>query len=149
MTKLDDEWTLNQVYSSKFTHENKIRQPGEPLYSTFQFNSVESENPMHVILSAVDADLSEIRLEINNYKEITIPGQLKKGESLKYTGGSKAIIYSKTWQVVRELDVNESDFVLAPGDYQVLFDCSFSSTGENPSAELEIRIIGEDESISL
>ncbi len=149
LTKQENQWTFNQVYSFKFNHEDKVRQPGEPLHSTFQFNSTVPEKPIHIILSAIDADLSEIKVEINNYKEITIPGRLKKGETFKYTGGSKALVYSKTWQLVREVNVTESDFVVKSGDHQLLFDCKFSSSGENPNAKLEVRIIGEEESIGL
>ncbi len=35
----ENKWELSQVYSFKFRHEAKEKQPGEPSFSTFQFEN--------------------------------------------------------------------------------------------------------------
>ena len=147
LTKKNNAWNLNQVYSSKFNHENKVRQPGEPLYSTFKFDNVLQKKTMHLIISASGADLSEIRFELDNYKDIAVPVHLSNGETFKYEGGSTGTIYNKTWQQIRLVEVSEKDFLIPNGEHQVVFDCKFISSGEEAKAKIEIRIIGGNEEI--
>ena len=47
----DGQWNLLQIYSSKFNHENKVRQPGEPLYSTFNFEHKGQDQTMNFIIT--------------------------------------------------------------------------------------------------
>ena len=61
----ENHWNLYPVYSFKFKHEAKVRQPGEPLFSTFKFENAEEKAVMNFILTAVDASISEIKIEIH------------------------------------------------------------------------------------
>jgi len=143
----ENEWNLYQVYSYKFKHEKKVRQPGEPLYSTFTFNNPAEEHEINFILTAKDATISKITLELDNYKRIILPISLKAEESIKYTGGDKAIVYSNTWQKVKEIDINIAALKVSKGEHSLTFDCLFVSEGKEPHAKLEVRIIGSAEKI--
>ena len=111
MKSIDAEnWELYQIFSYKFKHEKKARQPGEPLYSSFNFNNSSDEQIMNFIITAKDATVSNINIEIDNYKEVAIPVRLKAEESIKYSGGDKAVIYSPTWQKIGEININPNDF---------------------------------------
>ena len=102
---------------------------------------------MSFIITAKDATVSGIKIEIDSYKELLIPVQLKAEESIKYTGGNKAIIYSPNWQKTVEININSSDFKVSKGEHTITFDCSFNNEGKEPLVKLEIRIIGKAEEI--
>lgn len=144
----ESEWNLHQVYSHKFNHEKKVRQPGEPLYSSFAFENQTGDNTIEFILSAIDADLSNISLELNNYKKIVLPLRLKNGQSLKYQGGKTATLYNENWQKIREVDLN-LDLAIGNGDHTINLDCTFSNAGKKPKAKLEVRIVGQAEPLSI
>ncbi len=147
-TLAEDRWNLYHVYSHKFSHEKKVRQPGEPLYSSFEFENQTGDNTMQFILSAVDADLSNISLELNNYKKITLPIRLKNGQSLKYKGGKTATLFNENWQKIREIDLN-IDLAIGNGDQTINLDCTFGNTGKEPKAKLEVRVVGKAEPVSI
>lgn len=147
-TLAENQWNLYQVYSHKFSHEKKVRQPGEPLYSSFEFENQTGDNTVQFILSAVDADLSKISLELNNYKKITLPVSLKNGQSLKYEGGETATLFNENWQKIREINLN-IDLVIKNGDQTINLDCNFSNEGKEPKAKLEVRIVGKAEPVSI
>ncbi|MFC2097009.1 hypothetical protein ACFLSI_01615 [Bacteroidota bacterium] len=140
----DKNWELYQIFSYKFKHEKKVRQPGEPLNSSFNFNNPADEQVMSFIITAKESEVSDIKIEIDNYKEIKIPVRLKAEESIKYTGGDTAIIYSPSWQKIKEININPTDFKLAKGEHSLTFDCSFSDNG---IVKLEIRVSGTAEII--
>ncbi|MCB9218189.1 MAG: hypothetical protein H6610_01870 [Ignavibacteriales bacterium] len=135
----DGNWEWNQVYSNKFIHNKKVRQPGEPLFSTFNFINPTENEEVHFILKAVKSDLSKITFEIDNFKKIELPITLKKDEILKYSGGDKAIVYKSNWEKVSEINLNKSDWKLKKGDHQITFDCIFNGDDES-QAKLEIRM---------
>ncbi len=143
----ENQWNLYQVYSHKYNHEKKIRQPGEPLYSTFNFENSAGENALQFILTAQDADLSKITLELDNYKKVVLPVTLKSGQTIKYTGGKKATIYSANWKKIRDIDLS-ADFTVSNGNHTMDFDCTFSNEGKTPNAKLELRIVGSPEPVN-
>ncbi|GAB5522793.1 MAG: hypothetical protein Roseis2KO_06650 [Roseivirga sp.] len=147
-TLTENQWNLYQVYSHKFSHEKKVRQPGEPLYSSFEFENQTGDNTVKFILSAVDTDLSNISLELNNYKKVTLPVRLRNGQSLKYEGGKTAALYNENWQKIREIDLN-IDLAVKDGDQTINLDCTFSNEGKEPKAKLEVRIVGKAEPVSI
>ncbi len=141
----DNQWNLHQIHSYKFKHEKKVRQPGEPLYSTFDFENPTGNNTLQFILTAVDADLSQVTLELDNYKKITVPISLKTGQTLKYTGGGTATLYLENWQKIRDVKLDETLLAINDGAHTVNFDCTFSREGKEPTAKLELRIYGAAE----
>ncbi len=145
----DNEWDLIQVYSSKFNHEMKVRQPGEPLYSTFNFIHIGNNNSLHFILSAIDVDVSNIIMEIDNYKEIKIPVVLKSGEHIKYSGGEKAYVYDKNWNLINDFNFDPSLAKITDGEHSVTVECKFSNQEKESGLKLEVRTFGAKESIAL
>ncbi len=141
-TIADNHWNLYEIYPYRFKHEKKVRQPGEPLHSTFMFENQTKDQPVHFILSAVDASISNIKLEINNHKEILLPITLKNGQHAKYSGGDKLIIYTENWQKIKEIPVNETDLKVATGGNSILFDCSFADEEKEPVLKIELRLTG-------
>ncbi|MCD6566086.1 MAG: hypothetical protein J7K53_09085 [Bacteroidales bacterium] len=142
-----NEWNLYQVHSFKFNHNKKVRQPGEPLYSTFSFENPAESQPLNFILKAVNGDVKNIKIEIDNFKEISLPVILKAGETIKYTGGNLAVKYSKNWGIIKEFNIDPSELIVATGEHKLTFDCTF--TGEKESlVKMEMRITGPAEKIT-
>ncbi|MFC1563283.1 hypothetical protein ACFL6G_00040 [candidate division KSB1 bacterium] len=144
----DNEWSLYRVYSYKFRHQKKEKQPGEPAYSEFNFENPISDQNMNFIITAVDSDIENINLEIDNFKQISLPISLKTGETIKYSGKDKAEIYSKNWQDLRKIDIDPSVFSLSEGEHSITFDCTFAG-GTEPIAKLEIRLTGPAEKVKI
>ena len=142
-----NEWNFQEVKAEIFNHEMKVRQPGEPLYSTFTFFNIGNRQALNFILSAIDSDASEITIELNNYKKIKLPTVLRKGHFIKYNGGYKAFVYDSNWNIVEEFEVNPSDFKVSNGENSVTFDCSFEKTQKKASVKLEIRTFAEGEKV--
>ncbi|MBC8185299.1 hypothetical protein H8E88_29750 [candidate division KSB1 bacterium] len=141
------EWNLYQVYSYKFKHEKKVRQPGEPLYSSFTAKNPAAKQKMNFILTAVDGNIKEIEIEIDNFKKVTLPITLKEGGTIKYTEGEKAVIFDKYWHKLKEVNIDTSALTISNGDHTITFDCSFVH-GKEPKAKLEVRFIGAVEKVN-
>jgi len=143
----DKTWNLYQVFSYKFNYKKKEKQPGEPIYDKYEFNNPAVKQAMGFILTAKDGNISAIKLEIDNYKELNIPVSLSEGQHLKYVSGNSAVIYNKSWHRIKEIPMDGSKLVLSPGDHSLSFECSFSG-GKEPNAGLEIRVKGKAEKIT-
>ena len=145
----ENHWNLYQIHSFKFKHEDKVRQPGEPLFSTFKFENPEENATMNFILTAQDATVSEIKIEFDNCCEIKIPVSLAAGESARYSGGTNVIILNSNLQKTKEIPIDASSFQIAKGNHSLVFDCKFSEKGKEPSAKFEVRISGKAEELKV
>jgi hypothetical protein len=137
----DMEWDLYPINSYKFKHGKKVRQPGEPLSSIFTFENQSTKQAIHFILTAFDVSIQNIRMEIDNHREISLPISLKSGNSIKYTGGKKAQIYDKNWNELKEIAIDPSLLMVSQGKHKITFNCHFND-GEKPLVKLEIRLRG-------
>lgn len=145
----DDQWSLQEVNVEVLKHKKQVLQPGQPLYSTLDFENIGKAQTLNFILSAVDCDASDLTLEINNYKKVTLPVGLRQGQKLKYTGGDKMILYDANWQVVDELNVNSTDFEIAEGKNTINLDCTFDQADKDAFVRLEVRTMGEASPVEL
>ena len=142
----ENAWHLTQVFSHKFKHASKVRQPGEPLYSTFTFKNPASRQPMQFLLTAAKGNVQDVKMEIDNYKQIALPVTLNEGQTVKYTGGETAVVYSKQWKKLKEIEMEASALWLNSGEHAVTLDCSFEGD-EASFAKLEVRLVGPTETI--
>ena len=143
----ENSWNLSQVYSYKFKHEDKVKQPGEPQFSTFKFENQEENAVMNFILSVQDATISKIKLELDNSRTIELPVNLKHGESARYSGGEWIEIFNPQLEKTGGFKINPELFKLSNGNHSIAFDCVFSEKGKEPAAKLEIRVKGKTEEI--
>ena len=143
----DNTLVLTQAYSHKFKHENKTRQPGEPLYSTFSFENEGDQQPIEMIITAKNADISNIKIELNNYKNLEFPVVLKKNQSIKITTEEKAIIYDENWNEVSTFQLKKSGTLVQKGKQLITFDCTFANAGDDAHADVEMIVLGENQQI--
>lgn len=138
---------ITPVYSYKFTHTKKILQPGQPAYSTYSIENKAGDQPLRFIITAPDESVSGIRIELNGAKTLEIPVTLEKGQTLKYTEGSEALLYDNHWKIVRKIPVNTSLLQCAAGKQQVQVDARFEGTNEAPKLKLEFLFFGPAEKL--
>ncbi len=138
---------LTPVYSYKFSHTKKILQPGQPAFSTFTIDNKGSEQPLHFILTAMDETVSNIRIELNNTKTLELPVSIDKGQILKFTEGTEAVLYDKNWQVLRRIPLNTDLLHCKTGQQQVQVDGRFEGTGETAQFKLEFLFYGPAEKL--
>jgi len=143
----ENQWNLYQIHSYKFKHEDKVRQPGEPLFSTFKFENPEESAVMNFILTAQDATISSLKIEMNNCCEIKIPVSLSAGESVKYSGGEIASVLNANLKKIKEIPVDVSKLQIGKGNHSIVFDCTFTEKGKEPAAKFEVRISGKGEEL--
>lgn len=144
-----NQWDLYQVHSFKFKHEDKIRQPGEPVFSIFKFESPVNNATMNFILTAQDATISEIKIEMDNCCEVNVPVVLTQGESIHYSGGDEAVILDSNLREIKKIRVDVSKLQLREGTHSIVFDCKFRDKGKEPAAKLEVRIPGIKEELKM
>jgi hypothetical protein len=143
----ENQWNLRQIQSFKFKHEDKVRQPGEPLFSTFKFENPEDNATMNFILTAQDATLSEIKIEMDNCCEVNVPVSLKTGESVRYSGGENAVVLDSNLRELKKIQVEVSKLQIRKGNHSIVFDCKFTEKGKEPIAKFEVRISGKTEEL--
>ena len=144
-----NEWNLYPVNADIFKHVKTVKQPGEPLYSTFEINNVGDKQTFSFIITASDCDASEITLEMNNYKKIKLPVALSKGQIIKYNGGNKATVYNANWKIIKEVEINSADLIINKGKNSLNVDCHFNNADKEPTVKLEIRTFEEAEKIAF
>ena len=136
----DNEWELTKINPIRLEHSKKERQPGEPVFSKITFDNPLDGQNLNFILSAIDGDVKDIKLEIDGYKEIVFPLTLLEGETIKYSGGNSAILYNNNWKKIKELEVDPVTLTL--GEHKVTLDCAFIR-GKETKLKLEIWISEE------
>jgi len=124
----DEGFYLVEYVITKGEHQSKTRQPGEPLYSTFEIETDGSQQ-LQFIFSVRESDCSNITLEIDNYKKLDIPGMFKAGTYLKYDGGNSVYLYDENWHELKSIPVDAGVLAVSDGDHSLTLDCQFSAEG--------------------
>lgn len=154
MENINNEFHLNQVAENKwelfpyqvkrFSHNQKIKQPGEPLFSNFTFDNIYDEQPIIFIIKSLSAhnqtSVSNISVEINNSQKMEIPVEMNPGEILKLGPDGNLKLYDETWNLINEVEYKGKIPVLSKGNNLVIIDAKFK--GEGNSLEFEMKTMG-------
>jgi hypothetical protein len=138
---------LTQVYSLKFEHEEKVRQPGEPVFSTFEFENEGRPKAFSLIISAVGTALSDITMEIDRYQTISIPLSLGEGEALKIKHSGEAHFFDANWNLVSTVALENWPAQISEGKHSFIFDASFEDDTQEAKAKIELILEGESEEV--
>ena len=142
-------WHWQEVHAFIFSHPMKVRQPGEPLQSNFEFHNPAHDQVLQFILSAENAAISEISLEINHHQKIHLPLSLKKGQRLQYNGGDQLWLLDAQWNRLKSHKVSPSDFKVKSGNNSLGVDGQFKKGEAAAQLKLEIKTLGKSQKISL
>ncbi|WP_209331682.1 AlbA family DNA-binding domain-containing protein [Lunatimonas salinarum] len=148
------EWSLYQYKIERYVHEQKIRQPGEPVYSVFEFdNPYDEQELMFIIdLKLGDGDRSSkiesIKVEINNYAELEIPVTMDRGQVLKLGRAGQIELYEKNWDLVKTIPIDRKIPLLKRGKNSILIDAGFVTDGK-ASLRVEMKTESKPEKVVI
>ena len=146
------EWKLFPYEVKRYVHNLKIRQPGEPVSSTFEFENPYNEQPVMFILSLLPEENSQgsaiekIFIEVNNYNKMEVPLKMEPFQSLKLDNTGKLQLFDRNWNLLNTIDINAKIPSLSKGKNKIIFDADFEN--ENASKiKVEIKTIGDAETV--
>ncbi|MGQ7871017.1 hypothetical protein [Sunxiuqinia sp. sy24] len=145
----ENTWNLYQYKIDRFEHKQIIRQPGEPVHSKFQFDNTNGSQVLQFIVTAPkESAIRNLSFDINNFKKVELDVTVPAEHYLKYEGGSEAIIYTATWNIVKKVSVDSKRFEVEKGNCNLIFDCQFENKTNLP-VKLEIKTVNNGEEIKL
>src|SRR5690606_26449533 len=107
-------------------HNQKLRQPGEPLSSSFTFENIYEPQPVIFIIKSLStsnqASASNISIEVNNSQKMEIPIEMNPGEILKLDHYGNLRLYDKTWNLISEVEFKGKIPMLEKGNNLVIID---------------------------
>ena len=139
--------TMYPVNNTIVRHRNRVKQPGEPLglYSKYTIENHFDTQPLQFVLMQENSNatdmVSEIVLEINDFKNITLPVDLRSEEIIKYTGENELYVYDKYWNLQKSIPVDPDDFVVPTGKLKLNVDCQFHGK-EGLTLKMELKTKG-------
>jgi hypothetical protein len=140
---------LRPYHVERFEHKYRIRQPGEPVWSTFNFENTYEDQPLQFIITTTNkSSASNLFIEIDDFKKIDLDITIGPNQNLKYDGGNDIVLYDKSWNEIKSISINPDKFILSKGSHEIKIDCKFDST-EDVSLKLELKTIGSPELVSL
>jgi len=136
-------WKLFPIGIMIFNHTKKLRQPGEPLYSKFNFENKFNKQPLIFTIKLDEETICRnIEIELDNYKKVTFPITLSKGQMLRYEGSNQATLYDKNWNVIKTINLDIKSVEIEKGNHSLTVDGDYLSK-EKSEIKIEIKTIGE------
>jgi hypothetical protein len=148
------EYLLSPVHNAYYAHEQKAKQPGEPTFSTYEFNNPGKAETVSFIItmpankeSDTEVSFNDLIIAINQQDVLNLPVQLKQKQIL-YCDGKTIQVYSSQWQLIQTIELNRSLPLLTPGKNEIKFDGKYS--GENGAPiKMEVRVKGDPEKLNV
>ncbi|MDX2431979.1 MAG: hypothetical protein QNK35_13670, partial [Bacteroides sp.] len=124
----ENEFHLQYYKKEQFSHENIVLQPGQPHYSTWEFNKPLQIQNFYFRLSApgTSGSIDEISLELDASKVLDIPLSLKAGYSIVYNEGGKLLLYDEKGTLKKVLDPGWGEMPLGQVNHTLQVSCTFS-----------------------
>ncbi len=145
----ENTWNLIPFSVQRFEHKFRIRQPGEPVLTSFSFRNEHSEQPLQFILKTTNGTAaSDITIEIDDFKKINLKVLIQKNQYLKYTGGNVAVLYDESWNKIKDIQIDPDKLTVGKGDHKIKVDCKFSGSDES-SLKLELKTAGFPEKVTV
>lgn len=144
---VDSMLTLYPIANTIVRHQNRIKQPGEPLglYSKYSIENQFDTQPLQFTMmlenNGADDMVSEIVLEINDFKNIAVPVDLKPEQIIKYSGGDELHIYDQHWNIQKSISVDTNDFLVPSGKLKLNIECQFKGS-EGMALKMELKTKG-------
>jgi len=134
-------WKLFQFAITRYVHKKTQG------FSTLNFYNPYEKQPLQFVLS-VDGDfnISNPSFKIDNSREIKIPVVLSTYQKLKYEGGNEVYLYSKNWNLIRRVNIDESELIISKGRHNIMFNCEFQN-GKESIVKIELKTKNEGEEV--
>ncbi|MBM3416082.1 MAG: hypothetical protein FJY20_06470 [Bacteroidetes bacterium] len=142
------QWKLYQMNSSeKFIHKAGQKQPGEPTGNLWTFTQKGGKQPLRFVLTVQGEEgaVSKTRLLIDDYFEITIPDEIKAGQTLTCEGNKALSLYDDKGKFIKYIEIPSLP-ELDTGAHKIFFDTRFSGN-EATEVRFEVKSFGLPEKI--
>jgi len=138
-------WKLYPAYVVKAIYKNIAKQPGEPNLLKVDYNNENPEQCLSFVLSSSgESGLSDIQLEIDNYKKILLPLNLPPKHHLKYTGGSYVNLYNSKWNIIDSARIIQNNMMINQGDHIIQFEGDFTTNSGDIKIELRTLALANE-----
>ena len=147
-------WNLYPLTVEQFVFERKIRQPGEPLHSIFEFANPYQEQSL--VFSAVllpkqnapGANVTKIALEINRTQQVEIPLEMEPYQIVQLNKNGELYLLDRNRNVIQEIDYTFTLPTLKNGTNVIIADAEFGEEGAS-NLKFEFRTEGPAELVSV
>lgn len=147
----EGKWNLSQYASSPiFTKEKTIKQPGEPLSTTWDYYQPWKEQAMQFQLNIVgkEGNVGNIKIQLDNYTEISIPIELNAEETVICDGTATIRIYDKNGKLKNIQKLQTTPPLVSAGNHTIIIDCTFGGE-DTPKVEMQFKGISKVETCIL
>jgi len=147
------EWKLFPFHIMRYLHEQKERQPGEPLFSTFEFENPYENQPAMFLLNLLPMEKStgssveKITVEVNDYNKLEIPVNMEPFQTLKLNEAGVLQLFDKNWKLIKTIELKDKIPTLSKGKNKIIFDAEFKGEGVS-KFKIEMKTIGQAERVS-
>ena len=148
----ENNWDLYPYHIERFEHEQKIRQPGEPVHSIFNFDNPYEGQPLMFLITLTGekdavSSVDGITIELNNYSSMDITVRMQPAQILKLDGKGVLQLFDKNWKLIETLNAGKIP-LLAKGKNSIMVDAGFTTEGSS-KLKIEVKTIGKAESTGI
>jgi hypothetical protein len=128
----EDAFQLQHYIKESFEHENLVLQPGQPHYSQWDFMVSSGEQDLYFQLKASgeNGEISDILLDLDGARTITIPVSLEAGYSCILDGKGNLFLYDDRGSLKKKTGVDRETGKLTKGTHSLRVSCAFSSDSD-------------------
>ncbi len=143
-------WNLYPLKVEQFDHKQKIRQPGEPLHTIFEFENPYQEQPLVFKATLLPEEnspgssVSKIIFEINRTRQIEIPVKMEPFQVLQLDEKGELKLLDRNSNLIRRIAWSSDIPMLKNGLNHVITDADFSDDGFS-QLKVEIKTRGPAE----
>jgi hypothetical protein len=146
----EGKWQMYTYNTSQaFTHEKYERQPGEPTLASWSYSQTGDTQPLQFRMTANGkaGSIKNIKLQIDNYAEITIPIELQAGETIVCDGTQRLQVYTETGKYKTSFQLTAVPPTLSTATHHMVFDCTFMGD-KTPKVDMQFRQLSHKEMVS-
>ncbi|WP_158856408.1 hypothetical protein [Lunatibacter salilacus] len=150
------EWLLYPYEVQRYVHEQKTRQPGEPIHTIVDFNNPYSEQAIQFVMKlqldennnkTSNSKAEGISIEVNNFYSLEIPFALSIDQYLKLDESGILEHYDSNWNLLDSIDFRNKVIKLDEGKNTLIIDAAFTGSG-NASLHIEFKTRADGERVS-
>ena len=135
-------WTLAEVTVGLFSYRQREKQPGEPAAEGFAFVQAGEGQPLDLLITAEGSPARAIRIAVDGYPAVELPGSLAAGEHMHLRGQALHRL-DANWRVLSRHTLPVDWPALGAGPHRLEVEAQQAPGGENTRLRLEVRSLGE------
>jgi hypothetical protein len=147
----EGQWSLHTyAISLVFVRAKFERQPGEPTHTIWKYIQNWEEQPLQFRMNITGEQglVKNIRIQVDNYKELLLPITLKAGESLVCDGTEIVRLYDKNGKPKGNFKWQTSPPKMGAGEHNIIIDSGFEGD-ETPEIETQFKGVRSRETVQM